>query len=177
MSWGRLKLFQPQDSRLPRPSMLLRYYQPWGRRSPGLIRARTPAPSTPDALTTRSSTKSRNKFRVGVLVLLKAMKIELLCVKGCLRWKSALARLRQVLREQRVRESVEIIEVNDQKEAVRWRFLGSPTIRINDCDIEPEAASRSDFGLDCRTYADQEAPYEVPSKEMIRRAACDRIAK
>jgi hypothetical protein len=107
---------------------------------------------------------------VGVLVLLKAMKIELLYVKGCLRWKSALARLRQVLREQRVRESVEIIEVNDQEEAVRWRFLGSPTIRINDYDIEPEAASRTDFGLGCRTYPEREMLYGVPSKEMIRGA-------
>jgi hypothetical protein len=66
--------------------------------------------------------------------------------------KSALARLRQVLREERVRESVQIIEVDDQEEAVRRRFVGSPTIRINDYDIEPEAASRSDFGLGCRTY-------------------------
>jgi len=107
---------------------------------------------------------------VGVLVLLKAMKIELLYVKGCLRWKSALARLRQVLREQRVRESVEIIEVNDQEEALRWRFLGSPTIRINDYDIEPEAASRTDFGLGCRTYPEREMLYGVPSKGMIRGA-------
>jgi hypothetical protein len=107
---------------------------------------------------------------VGVLVLLKAMKIELLYVKGCLRWKSALARLRQVLREERVRESVEIIEVKDREEAVRRRFLGTPTIRINDYDIEPEASSRSDFGLGCRTYPEREMLYGVPSKEMIRGA-------
>jgi hypothetical protein len=114
--------------------------------------------------------KSRNNFPVGVFVLLKAMKIELLYVKGCLRWKSALASLRQVLREERVRESVEIIEVSDQEEAVRRRFLGSPAIRINDYDIEPEAASRSDFGLGCRTYPDKETLYAVPSNEMIRGA-------
>ena len=107
---------------------------------------------------------------MGVLLLVKAMKIELLYVKGCLRWKSALAGLRQVLREQRVREPVQIIEVSDQEEAVRRRFLGSPTIRINDYDIEPEAASRSDFGLGCRTYPDREKLYGVPSNEMIRGA-------
>ena len=98
------------------------------------------------------------------------MKIELLYVQGCSRWKSALARLRQVLREERVRESVQIIEVNDQEEAVRRRFVGSPTIRINDYDIEPEAASRSDFGLGCRTYPDRETHYGMPSKGMIRGA-------
>jgi hypothetical protein len=98
------------------------------------------------------------------------MKIELLYMQGCLRWKSALARLRQVLGEERVRASVQIIEVNDQLEALRRHFLGSPTIRINDYDIEPEAASRSDFGLGCRTYPDKETLYGVPSKEMIRRA-------
>ena len=87
-----------------------------------------------------------------------------------MRWESAFARLRQVLREERVRESVEIIEVSDQEEAVRRRFLGSPTIRINDYDIEPEAASRSDFGLGCRTYPDRKMLYGVPSNSMIRGA-------
>ncbi len=105
------------------------------------------------------------------------MKIELLYVKGCSRWKSALARLRQVLREERVSEPVQIIEVNDQEESVRRRFVGSPTIRIDDYDIEPEAASRSDFGLGCRTYPAQETLYGVPSKEVIRRAVRARIAK
>ena len=105
------------------------------------------------------------------------MKIELLYVQGCSRWKSALARLRQVLREKRVRECVQIIEVNDQEEAVRRRFLGSPTIRINDYDIEPEAASRSDFGLGCRTYPDRESVYGVPPEEMIRKALSARRLK
>src|SRR5260370_31651741 len=94
-----------------------------------------------------------------VLILVKAMKIELLYVKGCSRWKSALARLRQVLREERVSEPVRIIEVDHQEEAVRLRFLGSPTIRIDTYDIEPEASSRSHFGLVCRTYTDQHALY------------------
>jgi len=137
--------------------------------SRNLLRAGTLAPgsrSPQDSL----ANNSRNNFRVGVLVLLKAMKIELLYVKGCLRWESAFARLRQVLREERVRESVEIIEVSDQEEAVRRRFLGSPTIRINDYDIESEAASRSDFGLGCRTYPDRKMLYGVPSNEMIRGA-------
>ena len=103
-----------------------------------------------------------------VLILVKAMKIELLYVKGCSRWKSALAR---------VSEPVRIIEVDNQEEAVRLRFLGSPTIRIDSYDIEPEASSRSDFGLGCRTYTDQDALYEVPSKEMIRRAVRGRREK
>src|SRR5262249_20317691 len=120
-----------------------------------LLRAGTLAPGSPSPEDPVAN-KSRKNFRVGVLVLLKAMKIELLYVKGCLRWKSALARLRQVLREQRVRKSVEIIEVNDKEEAVRWRFLGSPTIRINDYDIEPEAASRTVCGLGVRTYTEME---------------------
>lgn len=101
---------------------------------------------------------------------MEAMKIELLFVQGCSRWKSALACCRQVLRGERVREFVQIIEVTDQEDAVRRRFVGSPTIRINGYDIEPEAASRSDFGLGCRTYPDGETLYGVPSKEMIRRA-------
>jgi hypothetical protein len=32
------------------------------------------------------------------------------------------------------------------------RFLGSPTIRVNDEDIEPAARRRTDYGFMCRTY-------------------------
>lgn len=105
------------------------------------------------------------------------MKIELLFVQTCSRWKSALARLREVLREEQMSAPVQIIEVKNQEEAVRRRFLGSPTIRIDDYDIEPKASDRSDFGLGCRTYSDEDALYEVPSKEMIRRAVRGRSGK
>jgi hypothetical protein len=103
------------------------------------------------------------------------MKIELLYVKECSRWKSAHARLREVLREERISEPVKIVEVNDQEEAVWRRFVGSPTLRIDDYDVEPEAAFRSDFGLGCGTYADEETLYGVPSMEMIRRAVHSRV--
>jgi hypothetical protein len=57
--------------------------------------------------------------------------------------------------------------VTDANAAQDLRFLGSPTVRINDNDIEPSARSRTDYGLMCRTYLGSGG---VPSEEMIRSA-------
>jgi len=44
---------------------------------------------------------------------------------------------------------VEILErtVTTAQEAAEWRFLGSPTLRLNGLDIEPAARHRADYGL------------------------------
>jgi len=36
--------------------------------------------------------------------------------------------------------------------AERERFLGSPSVRVNQEDIEPGAEERRDFGMKCRLY-------------------------
>jgi hypothetical protein len=70
-----------------------------------------------------------------------------------------------------VRPHYPIIEkrVTDANGARDLRFLGSPTVRINDIDIEPSARSRTDYGLMCRTYGGG----GVPSEALI----CDAIAE
>ena len=62
-----------------------------------------------------------------------------------------------------------VIEINVAAEAMAMevRFLGSPTVRINDMDIEPSARSRSGFGMLCRTY---DGSGGVPSEALIRSA-------
>jgi hypothetical protein len=37
-------------------------------------------------------------------------------------------------------------------EAVRKRFLGSPTVHVDGLDVEPDAVTRDDYGLQCRVY-------------------------
>ena len=43
-----------------------------------------------------------------------------------------------------------MIEVSDTDAAVQLRLLGSPTVRVNGCDIEPGAAQRHELVLACR---------------------------
>ena len=61
-----------------------------------------------------------------------------------------------------------------EENAVPFKFLGSPTVRINGVDIEPSARSRTDFGMMCRRYEDGSG---VPPKDLIRAAVLEAIGK
>ena len=54
-------------------------------------------------------------------------------------------------------------EVRDEEDAVRLRFLGSPSIRIDGIDIEPGARKAEEFALGCRLYGRS----GVPPKELL----------
>lgn len=79
--------------------------------------------------------------------------IALLVFEGCPNSDATLNRLCDVLRAKGLSEAhIRVVEIEDLDEALKLRFLGSPTVRINGDDVEPGARSRSDFGLMCRTY-------------------------
>jgi hypothetical protein len=42
--------------------------------------------------------------------------------------------------------------VESEEDAKRLRFVGSPTVRVDGADVEPAAAAREDFALQCRVY-------------------------
>lgn len=98
------------------------------------------------------------------------MKIEVLYFDGCPNHKPAVERVRQLLREEGV--SAEVLEVNvsDPSIAQRVGFLGSPSIRVNELDVEPEARAACDYGMMCRTYAVNGRREQVPSREILRQA-------
>ncbi len=75
------------------------------------------------------------------------MKIEVLQFTGCRSHPSVSEMVREVVSEHSVDAEVEEVEVRDQPEAERLRFLGSPSVRVDGVDIEPDAASRADYGL------------------------------
>ena len=80
------------------------------------------------------------------------MRIELLYFDGCPSYETLLPRLRLLLEREDIDAPVELRRVETLKAAEREGFLGSPTVRIDGEDIDPEAAKRSDFGLKCRLY-------------------------
>jgi len=97
------------------------------------------------------------------------MRIRLLLFKGCPSGPKAEEVLRQVLAEEKISESIEIIEVSDIATAVREHFLGSPTIQINGLDIEPSRQNDPPCH-GCRLYRTSEGTSGVPPKELIRSA-------
>jgi hypothetical protein len=99
-----------------------------------------------------------------------AVKIELLYVDGCPNVTPTLERLKGILGESGVSNPITLTEVDDFEAAQAFRFLGSPTVRIDGLDIEPTARSRKDYGLMCRTYYGNGG---IPSEALIRSAIAE----
>jgi copper chaperone CopZ len=98
------------------------------------------------------------------------MKIEVLYFSGCPNHAPAVQRAKEALREEGLSAEIVETEVPDTETAQRLKFLGSPSIRVNGLDVEPEARSRGQFGMMCRTYADGCCHSGLPSHELIRAA-------
>lgn len=67
---------------------------------------------------------------------------------------------------------VEIVErrVQTLEDADAFRFLGSPSLRVNGRDIERGAEHRTDYGMKCRLYRSPSGLSGVPPQELIKRA-------
>lgn len=95
------------------------------------------------------------------------MKIEVLYVPNCPNHTLALERLRQILSAEDCQTNVSEVLVNDVATAQSLKFLGSPTIRIDGQDVEPQSEQSGSFGLMCRLYSGGSG---VPSQQSLRAA-------
>ena len=80
------------------------------------------------------------------------MHIQVLYFEGCPNHASTVALVRDVITDLGLEAEIEEIEVTQPDDAERLRFFGSPTVQVNGVDIDPSAASRSDYGISCRMY-------------------------
>lgn len=94
------------------------------------------------------------------------MKIEILSCQGCPNHRPTLERVREVLAQEGIPAIIEDVLVLDQSEAERLGFLGSPSVRVNGIDIEPEARERTNFTLGCRLYGEA----GIPPRELVAAA-------
>ncbi len=65
-------------------------------------------------------------------------KVEILYFEGCPNHRPAVECVHEVLRQEGLSAEVQELEVPDAEAAQRFRFLGSPSIRVNGVDVEPE---------------------------------------
>jgi hypothetical protein len=96
------------------------------------------------------------------------MRIEVLYFEDCPNHLPAVARLRTVLRQQGLPAEVSEIEVRGASAAKALNFFGSPTIRINGLDIDPDCRAVTETGFACRRYSGS-----LPSEAMIRAAVSE----
>jgi hypothetical protein len=95
--------------------------------------------------------------------------VEVLYFDGCPTYVAATQNVSEVLSELEMDAEVELVGVNSDEEAERYRFPGSPTILVDGRDLFP-IAERSVWALGCRTYATPEGLKGYPTREMIREA-------
>ncbi len=103
------------------------------------------------------------------------MRIKLLYFDGCPSYEHALRNVREAIAEEALDASVELIHVTSPDEVEHLRFLGSPTIQIDDVDLEGPEAVNAGVGYGCRVYEDRGQMRGWPSKEQIRAALRSRF--
>ena len=97
------------------------------------------------------------------------MEIRFLYSKDCPSHEEALSRLRSVLKEEGVNNTIDIRTVETEEQASSLHFVGSPTILINGRDIDPQ--SNPHYALACRAYRLEDGRISpLPSIMMIRKA-------
>jgi hypothetical protein len=103
------------------------------------------------------------------------MKVEVLYFKDCPNHLPTVERVRETLQIMGLVNEIREIEVDTYAKAEATAFLGSPSVRINDADIEPSARGAKGFGLSCRTYFDNSTRTGVPPRELISKAIAEQM--
>jgi hypothetical protein len=76
--------------------------------------------------------------------------VEILFFEGCPNPDAERELVERVSAELRLHPDVRPVSVETPDDARRFRFLGSPTIRVNGHDVEPGADDRDSFAYSCR---------------------------
>lgn len=93
------------------------------------------------------------------------MRIEVLYIPGCPNYQPTVERVRKILKSESLSAQVSAVPVNTEAEAESLNFPGSPTVRVNGKDVEPNPTIIP--GLTCRLYANGNG---VPPEDVVRAA-------
>ncbi|WP_394831459.1 hypothetical protein LVJ94_33595 [Pendulispora rubella] len=94
-------------------------------------------------------------------------RIEVLMFDGCPHVDATVARASAAARAAGIPADVTVVRIASEEEAIRERFLGSPTVRVDGIDIDPAVAAGTDFGLQCRLYTVDGQLQGTPPDEWI----------
>jgi glutaredoxin len=110
------------------------------------------------------------------------LKVDILYIDGCPSKNRVEKLVQQILDELGVSGAqVSTTMVSTYAQAESIKFVGSPTIRINDVDIEPDTDRLTEFGLNPRTYKVKGMEQDMPDlrllKDAVRKAKKDEEEK
>jgi hypothetical protein len=75
------------------------------------------------------------------------MKVKIVSLEMCGATDFTISLVNEVAREMGVEIGLEHAIVKTSEDAIEHRHIGSPTVQINDLDIEPEARNIQQFGV------------------------------
>jgi hypothetical protein len=101
--------------------------------------------------------------------------VEVLTFDGCPHASGALELARNVAADIGGAD-VRLVRVSES-EAYAARFLGSPSIRVDGCDVEPGAEARRDYAFSCRLYSTGRGLSPLPDEMWLRDALIARTAR
>jgi hypothetical protein len=96
--------------------------------------------------------------------------IEVLYVEGCPNYRGALALVERVRAELGIDAELRITLVRDQAAADQARFPGSPTVRVDDRDVEPDSEPPAEYTVACRLYRLEHRFAGQPEDRWVREA-------
>jgi hypothetical protein len=102
------------------------------------------------------------------------MHIDILYFEDCPHFPETLELVRDLADKLDVDADIETTEVETDRQARELEFRGSPSIRIDGEDIEPDVEDRTTVGRGCRVYDTPGGTSGVPPAEMIERALQNR---
>ena len=95
------------------------------------------------------------------------MKVEVLYIANCPSHLPTVKLLKDVLAAEGIKAEITEVLVADEQMMTRFKFRGSPTIRINGLDIAEDSSNVGAFA--CRFYPGSQQN-GVPPIELVRRA-------
>ena len=96
--------------------------------------------------------------------------IELLYFDGCPNHEQLHPHVQHLLADLGIDADIHLVNVSDDADAQRFKFLGSPSLRVNGRDVDPTADTRSYYALQCRLYRTEAGLAGTPPDEWIKRA-------
>ncbi len=95
------------------------------------------------------------------------MKIEFLYFDGCPNHVEALEILKKALAIAGVDTNIEIFRIETEDDVLNQRFLGSPSIRIDNADLEITEDETTTYSMRCRRYKQGDRYSGYPSLDKI----------
>jgi hypothetical protein len=96
--------------------------------------------------------------------------IKILYFDGCPNLDGLETRIRALVDRLGYDTPIEARRIASDAQAHEEHFLGSPTVRVNGIDVEPDAETRHAYGLVCRMYRTDEGLRHSPPDEWIATA-------